>query len=88
MSCMNVEGTVDTRRTLYRHQEAIASDIRKIISSVIAEAKQAEIKATILEKLYDNEKAIEESLRLYSKWLRGQRAMEAIVALEIVISFF
>ena len=48
---LNVEGTVGTKRSFYRHQQNIASNIRNITSSVISEAKEAEICATIFDIL-------------------------------------
>ena len=45
-------------------------------SSVIEEAEAAEIKATILEKLADKSFSVSGALRLYSKWLRGDRVHE------------
>ena len=41
LASLNIEGTVGTKRSFYRHQQNIASNIRNITSSVIYEAKEA-----------------------------------------------
>ena len=76
LACLNIEGTVGTKRSFYTHQSIITSDIIKTTTAVIKEAQVNEIKATILERL--EEKGIDKDIQidLYHKWLEGHNVKQ------------
>ena len=83
---MNIEGTVGTKRSFYRHQQNIASNIRNITSSVISEAEEAEICATIFDILEGKGHSKLECKVLYSKWLKGEK-VPAIGKIGLTVMF-
>ena len=76
LACLNIKGTVGTKRTFYNHQLVLTADIIKTTTVVIQEAQAADIKATILERLKEKGVENELSIQLYKKWLDGHNVKE------------
>ena len=51
LTCLNIEDIVSTNQSLYCHHEHLTLYIRKVISLIISEAKESEIRGNILETL-------------------------------------